>query len=326
MPPRIPAPSGLKSMTLCLRPALPPNPLQPLVQKASLTQRQREKAKPHKAHLDPYREALRLERRARNLNRRGMLTAERTLAHGHPVHGITTPYLESLDSAGQAPLSPVKTDGEGKPLEEAHPLPTTPHILNYRLTRAELDDAIAESYELTKPADGEAPGPISETDPEFIGMEKNPLGHASKHAKAVEALRRITTLENASSRDRRFANIRRIVDEFGRHKTDLTVRPKGRAADAPAPVEKIRGGPDTGSSEVQIAILTAKIRVLVKMYSGPKGNKDKHNKRNLRLLCHRRQKLLKYMERKERGSGRWEHMVDTLGLSEATWKGQIEIR
>ena len=86
-----------------------------------------------------------------------------------------------------------------------------------------------------------------------------------------------------------------------------------------------RGGPDTGSSEVQIGILTAKIRVLANEFEGVSRN-DKVNKRNLRLLLHRRQKLLQYLKRKERGSGRWEHMVETLGLTEGTWKGQIEVR
>lgn len=187
------------------------------------------------------------------------------------------------------------------------------------------------SYKLTKPdpnkgEEGQPKSPVAVMDPEFSGWAANRDAHERRHLKAVEALRRITTLENASSRDRRHANIRRIVEEFGRHVTDKTVRQKGLAWDQTERFEKVRGGPDTGSSEVQIAILTAKIRVLAKMLAGPKGNKDKHNKKNLRVLCHRRQKLLRYMERKERGSGRWDHMIQMLGLSPATWKEQIEIR
>lgn len=268
-----------------------------------------------------------MERRARNIARRQALTEERTAAHGDPIQGISTPYLESLDSAGQAALSTVRVDGEGNPLEEGHPLPTSPHVLNYRLTQAEMDEAIAESFQLTAPVpDAKLTSPLLRTDPDWVHMENSVEAHEARHLKAVEALRRITTLENGCSRDRRFANIRRIVDEFGRHNTDLTVRQKGLAWNQKERIEKIRGGPDTGSSEVQIAILTAKIRVLAKMYAGPKGNKDKHNKRNLRLLLHRRQKLLKYMQRKERGSGRWQHMIETLGLTPATWEGQLEVR
>lgn len=75
---------------------------------------------------------------------------------------------------------------------------------------------------------------------------------------------------------------------------------------------------------MQIAILTAKIRVLADRWDGV-ARKDKVNKRNLRLLLHRRQKLLKYMERKERGGDRWRHVIEVLGLTEATWKGQIAV-
>lgn len=303
------------------------SPLQPLIQRATLTQR--EKADRLAARLDPYRHAQREERRQRNLARRGTLEAARTIEHGDPVVGRPTPFLASLDSAGQAELSSVKKDDEGRPLEEAVPLPTSKHILNYQLTQAELDEAISMGYELTKPVDAPPGAPrsaVAAMDPEFAGWEANLDAHEARHTKSVEALRRITTLENASSRDKRHANIRRIVEEFGRHVTDKTVRQKALAWNQTERMEKIRGGPDTGSSEVQIAILTAKIRVLARMLAGPKGNKDKHNKKNLRLLCHRRQKLLKYMERKERGSGRWEHMIQILGLTPATWKGQIEIR
>lgn len=330
----IPCITDMYNSIVCLRPApssIPlTTPLQPLIQRAALSQREKAKALANR-HLDPYRAAQREERRQRNLARQATLDATRTTEHGDPVQGIPTPFLASFDSAGQVEASPVKTDDEGRPLEEPIPLPTSKHILNYQLTQAELDEAIAMSYELTKP-DTQKTGvnqpqsPVAVMDPEFASWEASAEAHEARHLKAVEALRRITTLENASSRDRRHANIRRIVEEFGRHVTDKTVRQKGLAWDQTERFEKIRGGPDTGSSEVQIAILTAKIRVLARMYAGPKGNKDKHNKKNLRVLCHRRQKLLKYMERKERGSGRWEHMIETLGLSPATWKKQIEIR
>lgn len=82
-----------------------------------------------------------------------------------------------------------------------------------------------------------------------------------------------------------------------------------------------RVGPDTGSAEVQVAILTTKINVLADNL----GKKDKHNKRNLRLLVHKRQKLLKYLRRKERGGPRWQHLMDKLGLGDAMWKGEISL-
>lgn len=304
--------------------------------------------------LDPYRWQQAQDRRNANLARRAQLNAERQAAMGDPVQGLPTTYLESFDSAGQAPLSTVPRDDEGNPINERpHELPTSPHILNFQLSQQEVEEAIAESYQLMKPVSGSNssssattllgaanPGTtamavagagagggalmLDERDQQALG--RRPEDFEASHRKAVEALRRITTLENGSSKDIRHANIRRIVEKFGRHTTDGNVRPKGLAASQTERFEKVRGGPDTGSSEVQIAILTAKIRVLSKMYQGPKGNKDKHNKKNLRLLLHRRQKLLAYMERKERGSGRWEHLIETLGLTPATWKKEIELR
>lgn len=83
-------------------------------------------------------------------------------------------------------------------------------------------------------------------------------------------------------------------------------------------------GPDTGSSEVQIAILTAKIKTVAD-FLATRGKGDKHNKRNLRLLVHRRQKLLQYLRRKERGGPRWQHCIETLGLTEGTWRGEISL-
>jgi ribosomal protein S15 len=87
---------------------------------------------------------------------------------------------------------------------------------------------------------------------------------------------------------------------------------------------KERKGPDTGSSEVQIAILTAKIRNLANHLERV-GNSDKINKRNLRLLVHRRQKLLQYLRRRERAGPRWQRCIDMLGLTEGTWRGEITL-
>ncbi|KAI3395596.1 hypothetical protein diail_1108 [Diaporthe ilicicola] len=339
MPPRIPGPSGLQSLTctrslsaqplltmsaVCLRPAAASRQaapsFQPLVQKANLTLKERDTLR--KAKLDPYRWQQAQQRKNRNLERQAVLSADRDRAWGDPVNGLVTPFLESFDSGGQSPLSKVKRDDDGNPLEEAHALPTSEHILNYQLTKQELDEAIAEANKLTEPIAGRVDSIYYNAHVDELSGER----HKANHLRAVEALKRITTLDNGSSKDKRHANIRRIVETFGRHETDARLRQKAMVAGQTERVEKMRAGPDTGSSEVQIAILTAKIRVLAGMYTGPKGNKDKHNKKNLRLLLHRRQKLLKYMERRERGSARWSHMIETLGLSPATYKKQIEVR
>jgi len=151
--------------------------------------------------------------------------------------------------------------------------------------------------------------------------------HKEKHAIAAEALARIVSLANASSEDKTRANVRRCIEEFGRHNTDLTMRPRSSPAilegKPPLPQKTPRAGPDTGSSEVQISILTTKINALADQMAVSRGHKDKINKRNLTFMVHKRQRLLRYMRTKERGSDRWQHLIETLGLSEATWKGEI---
>ncbi|PPJ54430.1 hypothetical protein CBER1_07369 [Cercospora berteroae] len=147
-----------------------------------------------------------------------------------------------------------------------------------------------------------------------------------EHATAQEALRRISSLALGSSKDRLRVNKQRCIDVFGRHNTEQTLPPKPTSAGVTGgeqqKVERV--GADTGSSEVQIAILTAKIRAVADFLE-TRGTMDKVNKRNLRMLVHRRAKLLKYLRRKERGGPRWQNLVETLGLTDGTWKGEITL-
>lgn len=260
---------------------------------------------------DPYGWAQAQQRKNTNLKRREELTAERKAAYGDPVHGITTPFVESFDTAGQRTAA-----------GESGPLPTSPHIINHLLTKEELEQAIEYSRRVTEPLVG-PDNPASDPVREAQEVEE----HAAKHAKALIALQRITDLKNGNAKDRKHANIRRCIETFGRHATDESLEnpapPPGRGQE-PQP-KPARAGPDTGSSEVQIAVLTSKIRALALSLEGPKGHRDKNNKRSLRLLCHKRQRLLRYLEKKERGSGRWQHLVATLGLSPATYKDQISL-
>ena len=193
--------------------------------------------------------------------------------------------------------------------------------LDHGIKRDELARTIESSRLLTEP-----PGMDQTLSDEEAAVKGR---WEERHTNAAEAVQRVVSLANASNEHRTKKNIERIIDRFGRHHTDLTLKPKAPAVakrnlfiGTPKPTP--RAGPDTGSSEVQIGILTAKIRVLADRYEGENRN-DKINKRNLRLLLHRRQKLLSYMERKERGSGRWHHMIETLGLTPACWKGQIAV-
>lgn len=216
-------------------------------------------------------------------------------------------------------MSEVPRDAEGNPLAQPIELPTTPGLRTHSVTDAELQEVVKQGYQLTKPVVGVITSQVTGTE------EAQRKEHDRRHAAAVQAMLRITSLANGGAKERRHANIARIVNEFGRHETDKVLQPKPLSSEHIPKKQPERAGPDTGSSEVQIAILTAKIRALGLALKENRGHKDKHNQRNLRLLVHRRQKLLKYMERKERGSERWTHMLEKLGLTPATWKGEITV-
>lgn len=307
----------LTNCSVCLRPATKPATpnFLPIVQTANLSQREKKR----KAKQDPYRWAQAQQRKAANVQRREELSRERDEAWGDPIKGQTTPFIESLESAGQKATREAAeaADNEAASTQE---LPTSPELRNHFLTNSELEEAVKHAYTLTKPMIG-----VVESQMEPGSGEDKMKEHEQRHEKAIEALRRITALNNSSARDRFHANVRRIVDEFGRHNTDKTLKPKPKSIHPSTVPMPGRSGPDTGSSEVQIAILTTKIHNLSQALQINRGYKDKHNKRNLRLLMHRRQKLMKYMDRKERGSERWTHMVEKLGLTPATWKDQISL-
>ncbi|KAL9602661.1 MAG: hypothetical protein Q9219_001650 [cf. Caloplaca sp. 3 TL-2023] len=281
---------------------------------------------------DSYAYKLRQQRRAANVARKVELKEQRAVALGDPIRGVTTPFIESLDSA--IPSESSTTDealANAAPTPSPEKPPPSPayavdeNHLNYNLTKPELQDSLEYSRILSEPivaTDRERADPAAEA--------AEAKEHGVDHNTAFEAVSRIVSLANANNRERTRANVQRIIETFGRHNTDNQLRPKAPslqstystiAEQKPTP----RAGPDTGSSEVQIGILTAKIRVLADRYEGANRN-DKVNKRNLRLLLHRRQKLLKYMYKKERGSQRWFNLVEQLGLTEATWKGQIAVQ
>ena len=58
-----------------------------------------------------------------------------------------------------------------------------------------------------------------------------------------------------------------------------------------------RSEKDTGSSEVQIALLTARINTLIEHFK--KHKKDNHSKRGLLQMVSRRKKLLSYIKKNE---------------------------
>ena len=67
---------------------------------------------------------------------------------------------------------------------------------------------------------------------------------------------------------------------------------------------------DTGSAEVQVALMTARINELTEHLRG--HTKDHHSRRGLLMLVGKRRRLLRYLERSD--VERYRSLVSELGL------------
>ncbi|PWC31617.1 30S ribosomal protein S15 [Azospirillum sp. TSO22-1] len=74
--------------------------------------------------------------------------------------------------------------------------------------------------------------------------------------------------------------------------------------------EYSRGTADTGSPEVQVAILSERIRNLTEHLQGHK--KDFHSRRGLLVMVGQRRRLLDYLKKKDQG--RYATLIERLGL------------
>lgn len=211
----------------------------------------------------------------------------------------TTPFLSTIDDV-PTPLAPVDLND---------PTVGSPR-LNHYLKPSEIPEFLESSRNLLQPEkDEHDPYATEETATDAFDV---------RHEHAVEAIRRIVALGTGSNADKTQANIQLCIETFGRHNTDKTLPiDPGDVVREGLTNKTPRAGPDTGSSEVQAAVLTAKIRAMQQMMESMGAvNKDKHNKRNLRLLVHKRQKILRYLKKKEKGGIRYRNVVEALGLDE----------
>jgi small subunit ribosomal protein S15 len=71
-----------------------------------------------------------------------------------------------------------------------------------------------------------------------------------------------------------------------------------------------RGQSDTGSPEVQVALLSARISELTEHFS--KHKKDHHSRRGLLKMVNQRRKLLDYL--KATDQDRYQSLIERLGL------------
>jgi small subunit ribosomal protein S15 len=71
-----------------------------------------------------------------------------------------------------------------------------------------------------------------------------------------------------------------------------------------------RGKGDTGSPEVQVAILTERINNLTDHFKG--HAKDNHSRRGLLMMVNKRRSLLDYLKKED--AGRYTALIAKLGL------------
>jgi len=74
--------------------------------------------------------------------------------------------------------------------------------------------------------------------------------------------------------------------------------------------EHRRGEKDTGSPEVQVALLSARINELTEHFTTHK--KDHHSRRGLLKMVNQRRKLLDFL--KDTDSERYKNLIEKLGL------------
>ncbi|KAI5817308.1 hypothetical protein BZA77DRAFT_39133 [Pyronema omphalodes] len=281
-------------------------PTVPAVRNFSTTPAQLKK-KIVRVTFNPHALAASKKRREANVSRQRVLQKEREAAAVDPVLGRETEFLKSLD------VVPPPLPSVDAVQNHSAKLPSPEQQrLNHFLANREFSEFMSKSRSLADPYYGES-----------FQDDDNKVAFQAQHEHSVEAIRRIISLSNGNSGDRTRANKQMVINLFGRHTTD-SILPKDPSA--PATSNKTpRAGPDTGSSEVQAAILTVKIRALAKAITREDGfeTKDKHNKRNLRLMVHRRQKLLKYLKRKEKGGIRYRNIMDALGLDDAAVEKEL---
>jgi small subunit ribosomal protein S15 len=74
--------------------------------------------------------------------------------------------------------------------------------------------------------------------------------------------------------------------------------------------EHARAEGDTGSPEVQVAILTSRIQTLTDHFKT--HAKDNHSRRGLLMMVNKRRSLLDYLKRED--TGRYSELIAKLGL------------
>ncbi|WFD42120.1 hypothetical protein MPSI1_000758 [Malassezia psittaci] len=141
-----------------------------------------------------------------------------------------------------------------------------------------------------------------------LGHDQSAEVLASEHSQSeaeqqqsADALARILDLRNASGKGIQVENTRRIIQHFG-------ARPEGQ-------------GYDTGSPEVQAAVLTYRIRNLSEHLVS--ARKDNSNRRAMTKLVHQRAKILRYL--KSRDPLRYQAFLPRIGVEARAVEGEVVV-
>ncbi|KAG8689245.1 hypothetical protein FRC11_003585 [Ceratobasidium sp. 423] len=111
-------------------------------------------------------------------------------------------------------------------------------------------------------------------------------------------------------------HLSRLADLRNASAAGIAVENRRRCVEAFSPPDKPN---DTGRPEVQAAILTAQIRNLAAHLK--QHTHDIHNRRSVRMLVHKRAKILGYLKRLD--LSRYEAVLPRLGLEAAAVEGEL---
>jgi len=137
-------------------------------------------------------------------------------------------------------------------------------------------------------------GAIGATDPGVSNTLAPPGVAAAAPGPKLDLLEKYVALENKSRAEQGKIALEAVRQPFRKHEAD------------------------TGSSSVQVAALSHKIGMMTEHLQ--EHRKDNHSRRGLMAMLVRRQKLLKYMRRKEPDS--YQMVLKSLGLKDRTFVGK----
>jgi small subunit ribosomal protein S15 len=216
------------------------------------------------------------------------------------------------------------------PADNAFPLPNRPSLFSNHLTSETDLDFLFKHL----PEAGLARATYlaeSATSPDELS--RRAAEETPAQVQASEQLMRILDLRNAASRGIRTVNVRRIVEVFG-GPVDASASDSSASPSTPSPSSSSNTPPqverlDTGSSQVQAAILTHRIRLLADHIAA--NPRDVHNRKNLRALVHQRAKILRYYKKRVsrsngEGLGVYEELLDKIGVDRRAVEGEITVR